>query len=378
MPAMPDSLWAATAPPGPECPPLESDDAADRGRGRGRLYGGFRPRSTSPAGPAAGGGARRRRAGLGMLGPQRRAGEPGRHEDSVPDDVRRGPGSGMGRGVSSNSAIGAAISSSNSSSATASNARRCAPATCRADTAPRGVASTRNGRASGRRVGREARFLERDEVAALIGTRRYDSGCTTHRGGNVQPLAYARGLARAAISEGAVVHGASAATAISRDGAGWSVCTERASVVRCECVVLATNGYTGGLWPGLRETVVPVASFVTATAPTRPQRAAHGAARPARGVGDRADHRLLPARPARKVIIGGRGPWFEVTDRGDAPQVRAAALALFPQLEVVEWEYQWRAGRRSPGNQPAAAVRARPRRLRGSRATTVVAWRAPP
>ena len=42
--------------------------------------------------------------------------------------------------------------------------------------------------------------------------------------------------------------------------------TERASV-RCECVVLATNGYTGDLWPGLRETVAPVASFVTATAP---------------------------------------------------------------------------------------------------------------
>ena len=28
-PAMPDSLWAATAPSGPECPPLESNDAAD-------------------------------------------------------------------------------------------------------------------------------------------------------------------------------------------------------------------------------------------------------------------------------------------------------------------------------------------------------------
>jgi len=26
---MPDSLWAATAPPGPECPPLEADDSAD-------------------------------------------------------------------------------------------------------------------------------------------------------------------------------------------------------------------------------------------------------------------------------------------------------------------------------------------------------------
>ena len=188
--------------------------------------------------------------------------------------------------------------------------------------------------------GREARFLDRDEIAALLGTRRYDSGMHDARGGNVQPLAYARGLARAAVSEGAAVHGASAATAIVRDGAGWSVRTDRGSV-RCEFVVLATNGYTGDLWPGLRQTVVPVASFVTATAP----------------LGHNVLPTVLPGRHAvsetariivyyrldrqGRFIIGGRGPWFNVTDRGDASPVRAAALALFPQLEGVEWEYRW-------------------------------------
>ena len=116
--------------------------------------------------------------------------------------------------------------------------------------------------------------------------------------------------------------------------------TDRASV-RCEFVVLATNGYTGGLWPGLRETVAPVASFVAATAP----------------LGHNVLPTVLPGRHAvsetariivyyrldrqGRFIIGGRGPWFNVTDRGDAPQVRAAALELFPQLEGVEWEYQW-------------------------------------
>ena len=188
--------------------------------------------------------------------------------------------------------------------------------------------------------GREARFLERDEIAGLLGTRRYGSGMHDARGGNVQPLAYARGLARAAIEEGAAIHGASAATAVVRDGAGWSVRTDRASV-RCEFVVLATNGYTGDLWPGLRETVVPVASFVTATAP----------------LGHNVLPSVLPGRHAvsetariivyyrldrhGRFIIGGRGRWFDVTDRGDAPHVRAAAMRLFPQLEGVEWEYRW-------------------------------------
>ena len=160
------------------------------------------------------------------------------------------------------------------------------------------------------------------------------------RGGSVQPLAYARGLARAATEEGAVIHGASAATAIVRNGAGWSVRTERASV-GCEIVVLATNGYTGDLWPGLRQSVVPVASFVTATAP----------------LGHNVLPSVLPGRHAvsetarvivyyrldrqGRFIIGGRGRWFDVTDDGDAPHVRASALRLFPQLDGVEWEYRW-------------------------------------
>ena len=188
--------------------------------------------------------------------------------------------------------------------------------------------------------GCEVRFLERDEVAELIGTRRYGSGMHDARGGSVQPLAYARGLARAAIEEGAVVHGASAATAIDRNGAGWSVRTERASV-GCEFVALATNGYTGDLWPGLRQSVVPVASFVTATAP----------------LGHNVLPSVLPGRHAvsetarvivyyrldrqGRFIIGGRGRWFDVADRGDVSHVRAAAVRLFPQLEDVAWEYHW-------------------------------------
>ena len=188
--------------------------------------------------------------------------------------------------------------------------------------------------------GRGARFLEHEEIADLLGTRRYDSGMHDARGGSVQPLTYARGLARAAMEEGAVIHGASAATAIVRDGAGWSVRTERGSV-GCEFVVLATNGYTSELWPGLRQSLVPVASFVTATAP----------------LGHNVLPTVLPGRHAvsetariivyyrldrqGRFIIGGRGRWFNVTDRGDVSHVRTAALQLFPQIEGVEWEYQW-------------------------------------
>ena len=337
MPAMPDSLWAATAPPGPDCPPLEADTEADV--------------------VVVGAGYTGLSAALHLAGAGRRvvvldAGEPGwgcsgRNGGQVnpggmkmlPEDVVATLGPVWGDrflefGDRSCDLVFELIDRHGI------ECEALRPGYVQGGFGAKGRRFNRKWVRQWAARDREARFLDRDEIAALLGTWRYDSGMYDARGGSVQPLAYARGLARAAVSEGAAVHGASAATAVVRDGAGWAVRTEQASI-RCEFVVLATNGYTGDLWPGLRETVVPVASFVTATAP----------------LGHNVLPTVLPGRHAvsetariivyyrldrqGRFIIGGRGPWFSVADRGDAPHVRAAALALFPQLEGAEWEYRW-------------------------------------
>ena len=336
-PAMPDSLWAATAPPGPECPPLDSSDAADVVV----VGAGYTGLSTA---------LHLARAGRRVVVLD--AGEPGwgcsgRNGGQVnpggvkvlPDDVVATLGPVWGERL---------IEFGDRSCDLVFELIERYGIECEA--VRPGYVSGGYG-AKGRRFNREwarqwsargceVRFLEHDEIANLIGTRRYDSGMHDARGGSVQPLAYARGLARAAMEEGAAIHGASAATAIDRSGAGWSVRTGRASVA-CEVVVLATNGYTGDLWPGLGQSVVPVASFVTATAP----------------LGHNVLPSVLPGRHAvsetarvivyyrldreGRFVIGGRGRWFDVNDRGDAPHVRAAALHLFPQLEGADWEYHW-------------------------------------
>ena len=337
MPAMHDSLWAATAPACPECPPLDSNDDADVAV----VGAGYTGLSTALHLARAG-----RRVvvldagepGWGCSGRNGGQVNPGGMK-MLPDDVVATLGPVWGErflefGDRSCDLVFELIERYRI------ECEALRPGYVQGGYGAKGRRFNREWARQWTARGRETRFLGRDEIAALIGTRRYDSGMFDARGGNVQPLAYARGLARAAISEGAAVHGASAATAVVRDGAGWSVRTARASV-RCEFVVLATNGYTGDLWPRLRETVVPVASFVTATAP----------------LGHNVLSTVLPGRHAvsetariivyyrldrqGRFIIGGRGRWFDVADRGDAPHVRAAAVRLFPQLEGVEWEYQW-------------------------------------
>ncbi|MBM3573059.1 MAG: FAD-binding oxidoreductase, partial [Alphaproteobacteria bacterium] len=55
-------------------------------------------------------------------------------------------------------------------------------------------------------AGAPAAFLDRDELAAMVGARGYHGGWINRSGGHVNPLALARGLAGAAMKAGARIH----------------------------------------------------------------------------------------------------------------------------------------------------------------------------
>ena len=109
-------------------------------------------------------------------------------------------------------------------------------------------------------------LLSRRETMDLLGTDTYLRGLLDRRGGNIQPLDYSRGLARAALAAGVVIHGDSPALSLTRLADGWKLTTREGSLSAGQ-VLLCTNGYTDSLWPGLAATVVPVPSFVAATEP---------------------------------------------------------------------------------------------------------------
>ena len=55
-----------------------------------------------------------------------------------------------------------------------------------------------------------------------------------------------------------MVCGDSRVTALAREGGRWNVTTAHGPAVSADQVLLATNGYTDGLWPQLRQTVIAV------------------------------------------------------------------------------------------------------------------------
>src|SRR5215472_11428509 len=114
------------------------------------------------------------------------------------------------------------------------------------------------------RLGAPVEFLDKSAVAGLLGTEKYLGGWLDRRGGAIQPLSYARGLARAALAAGARIYGETPATRLVRTGARWTVETGRGSTVTADRVVICTNGYSGDLWPELRQTAIPVNSYQVA------------------------------------------------------------------------------------------------------------------
>lgn len=116
-------------------------------------------------------------------------------------------------------------------------------------------------------VGARTRVLDRDEVEAMTGSPRFYGGWLHEEGGHLNPLGYARGLARAVMQEGGVIHTGSAVIACDRNPTGgWSVKTDKGEVV-ADKVIFSTGAYTVGGWPKLDRTFKIQKVFVAATQP---------------------------------------------------------------------------------------------------------------
>lgn len=186
---------------------------------------------------------------------------------------------------------------------------------------------------------RPLELLDRATLTAMLGSGFYLGGAIDRRGGSINPLAYVRGLARAAIERGAHIHENSPARALHRDGTKWLVETG-AGAIRADNVLLCTNAYTDELWPGLRRTVIPVRTVQFTTKP----------------LSDNLLKTILPGRQpmidTRRVLISvrihqdgrlhfGCGPSMRA---GSAPTwqvARARLLEVFPQLGDVEFDDWW-------------------------------------
>jgi glycine/D-amino acid oxidase-like deaminating enzyme len=182
--------------------------------------------------------------------------------------------------------------------------------------------------------------LDAAGAAQRTGTTRYVGATLDPRGGSVNPLAYARGLATAAQSAGAVIAGHSPATALRRLTDGWEVLTDAARILAPQ-VVLATDGYADALWPKLRRSFVPVYSSIVASAPLPDALRAKLLARGE--VVYEAGHVTTYYRvdAQGRLLMGGRGVQRSMRREADHAHLRHYSEQLWPELRGVAWTHAW-------------------------------------
>ncbi len=188
--------------------------------------------------------------------------------------------------------------------------------------------------------GAPVRALTAAETAARIGADVYAGSLLDMRAGTIQPLAYARGLGRAAIGAGAAIHTQSPVRSAERTGTVWTLTTDGGTVA-ADWIAVATDVYGGAPWPqGRREQIrLPYFSFAT---------------------------RPLSADLQASILPGREGCWdtklvlssfrFDRAGRllfGSVGALRGTGLAvhrawakralakMFPRIENVEFEAQW-------------------------------------
>ncbi|WP_300462960.1 FAD-binding oxidoreductase [Desulfobacula sp.] len=188
--------------------------------------------------------------------------------------------------------------------------------------------------------GAPVRLLERDEAAEKTGSKAYIGALLDERAGTIQPLAYAYGLARAALDEGAQIYARSPVTSLERDGNAWRLTTPGGSVLS-NAVIIAVQGYPEAAFKHQIRNMVPFNYFQFATSP----------------LGKEILETVLPGRNGAwdtnlilssyrldalgRLIVGSVGNLEDFAMGLNRAWALRSIKKVFPQIGTVDLEYAW-------------------------------------
>lgn len=183
-------------------------------------------------------------------------------------------------------------------------------------------------------------LLDATETERRIGTKAYAGSLLDMRAGTLQPLAYARGLAHAAVKAGAKLHTGSAVINTGEANGRKTLKTERGEV-SADWIIVATDAYSTGPWEQVRLEQVHLPYFNLATAP----------------LSDNLRRSILPGREGcwdtREILSSFRMDQAGRLIFGSVGALRGTGIAvhkawakrslarLFPQIGEVEFEAEW-------------------------------------
>ncbi len=183
-------------------------------------------------------------------------------------------------------------------------------------------------------------LLDAAETERRVGTPAYVGSLLDMRAGTLQPLAYARSLAGAALKAGARLHTNSAVTAYEERGGRRIVRTAQGEV-SADWVIVATEAYSTGPWEVIRQEQVYIPYFNLATAPL--SREQQRAILPGReGCWDtREVLSSFRMDKAGRLVFGSVGALRGTGTAIHKAWARRSLQRIFPQIAGIPFEAEW-------------------------------------
>ena len=182
-------------------------------------------------------------------------------------------------------------------------------------------------------------LLDAEAGRALCPSPAYRGGTLDMGAGHLHPLAFALGLARAAEAAGARIHETTPVHHIDESGARPVVRTDRGRV-EAEHVILACNGYLGGLNGRVAARVMPINNFIAATEPLG-ARAAEVLTRDVAVADTKFVVNYFRLSHDGRLLFGGGETYGYRFPRDIAGLVRRPMTQVFPHLAEVPIDYAW-------------------------------------
>ncbi|MBP2235600.1 glycine/D-amino acid oxidase-like deaminating enzyme [Sinorhizobium kostiense] len=181
-------------------------------------------------------------------------------------------------------------------------------------------------------------FMNREETASRLGSSHYRFGIRDTGTGHIHPMKLLVGLAKAAAMAGANLHERTKALKIEKRNGAVIVETDRGEIA-ADRALIACNAYIGNLEPVTASHVMPIRSFIGATAVLTE----HPEVLPG---GESVDDSRFVVRYFRRsrdgrLLFGGREAYTADNPRDISSHIRRQIREIYPALADVEIIHAW-------------------------------------
>ncbi len=180
--------------------------------------------------------------------------------------------------------------------------------------------------------------MDRAETAERLGSNHYHGGIRDTGTGHIHPMRLVIGSARAAVKAGAHLHEESPVTKLWTEAGRVKLQTPR-GIVSAEKCLMAVNAHGGNLEPKSAAHVMPIGSFIAATAPLP----ADSPVLPGRESVDdsRFVVRYFRRMKTGELLFGGREAYTSGRPADLPAQMRRQIAEVYPGLKDIEITHAW-------------------------------------